>query len=386
MNRARIFFYVQHLLGIGHLRRATTLARALAAAGHDVRLISGGMAIASRELDGIEFMQLPAVMATDMSFKTLLDADGRAIDDAWREARRRRLLAMFDSVAPDLLLFELFPFGRWGMRFELLPLLDAAAAARPRPLVVSSVRDILVAKSKPARYVQMVDLAERHFDHVLVHGDAAVVPLFRTLPQARRISERVHHTGYVVDVGGRRGGPGDDGWDEVVVSAGGGRVGRRLLETAIAARPQTPYADQRWRVLVGYHVDETDFREIRALAGEGVIVERARTDFPSLLMNCALSISQGGYNTVMEALRAGCRIVISPYAGAEENEQTLRAELLAARGALHTIVEDGLTPARLAEVVRRAAETPPPGELGIDTDGAGTTVRLIAEWLDARSG
>ena len=25
----RVFFYVQHLLGIGHLRRATTLARAL---------------------------------------------------------------------------------------------------------------------------------------------------------------------------------------------------------------------------------------------------------------------------------------------------------------------------------------------------------------------
>ena len=171
-----------------------------------------------------------------------------------------------------------------------------------------------------------------------------------------------------------------------MVSAGGGRVGRRLLETAIAARPQTPFADKRWRVLVGYHVDQTDFREFRALASEGVIVERARADFPSLLMNCALSISQGGYNTVMEALRAGCRIVISPYAGAEENEQTLRAELLAARGALHTIAEDGLTPARLAEVVRRAAETPPPGELGIDTDGAGTTVRLIAEWLDARSG
>ena len=99
MNRARIFFYVQHLLGIGHLRRATTLARALAAAGHDVRLVSGGMAIASRELDGIEFMQLPAVMATDMSFKTLLDADGRAIDDAWREARRRRL-RIVDATCP----------------------------------------------------------------------------------------------------------------------------------------------------------------------------------------------------------------------------------------------------------------------------------------------
>ena len=39
---ARVFFYVQHLLGIGHLRRAAVLARALADGGFDVLLVSGG--------------------------------------------------------------------------------------------------------------------------------------------------------------------------------------------------------------------------------------------------------------------------------------------------------------------------------------------------------
>ena len=39
---ARVFFHVQHLLGIGHLRRAATLARALADGGFDVLLVSGG--------------------------------------------------------------------------------------------------------------------------------------------------------------------------------------------------------------------------------------------------------------------------------------------------------------------------------------------------------
>ena len=384
MNRARIFFYVQHLLGIGHLRRAKTLARGLAAAGHDVSLVSGGMAIPGGEAAGVELVQLPAVMATDLGFKNLVDDKGRPVDDDWRDRRRDRLLELLDDIAPDLLLFELFPFGRWGMRFELLPLLEAARARHSRPLIVSSVRDILVAKSKPERYERMVDLAEQYFDRVLVHGDEAVVPLYQSLPQARRIAERVHHTGYVVDARGRRGGPGDEGWDEVLVSAGGGRVGRALLETAIRARSMTPYATHTWRVLVGFHVDEADFAEIRALGGDGVIVERARTDFPSLLMNCALSISQGGYNTVMEALRAGCRIVISPYAGGEENEQTLRAELLGARGALHAIAEEGLTPERLAGMVRRAAEAPPPGEFNIHTDGVATAVRLIADWLATR--
>jgi predicted glycosyltransferase len=38
----RIFFHVQHLLGIGHIRRAAVLARTLAASGFDVLLVSGG--------------------------------------------------------------------------------------------------------------------------------------------------------------------------------------------------------------------------------------------------------------------------------------------------------------------------------------------------------
>ena len=39
---SRVLFYVQHLLGIGHLKRAATRARACAAAGLEVTVVSGG--------------------------------------------------------------------------------------------------------------------------------------------------------------------------------------------------------------------------------------------------------------------------------------------------------------------------------------------------------
>ncbi|MCH8110355.1 MAG: glycosyl transferase, partial [Proteobacteria bacterium] len=45
MSRRRVFFYVQHLLGIGHLRRAATITRAMAARGLDVTVASGGSEI-----------------------------------------------------------------------------------------------------------------------------------------------------------------------------------------------------------------------------------------------------------------------------------------------------------------------------------------------------
>jgi len=381
MTRRRILFYVQHLLGIGHLRRAVTLARGLAAAGFEVAVVSGGRPIPGHELGGADLVQLPPVAATDMSFKELVDEAGLPVDEAWKAMRRDALLGVFRALQPDLLLFELFPFGRWGMRFELLPLLEAAGATVPRPLIVSSVRDILVAKTKAARYDQMVDLAEAHFDRVLVHGDPELISFYETLPQARRIAERIHYTGYVVDTGGQRGGPGDDGWDEVVVSAGGGRVGQRLLETALAARALTSLRNARWRVLVGYHAGDDDFEALRATAAEGVVVERARGDFPSLLMNCRLSISQGGYNTVMEILRAGCRAVVSPYAGGEESEQTLRCELLAARGALEIVPEATLTPESLAAAIERALGRPAGVGATVRTDGVEASARLLAGWL-----
>ena len=42
MTSPRVFFYVQHLLGIGHLKRAAAVARALVEAGAEVEFVLGG--------------------------------------------------------------------------------------------------------------------------------------------------------------------------------------------------------------------------------------------------------------------------------------------------------------------------------------------------------
>ena len=84
MSAPKIFFYVQHLLGIGHQRRGATLTRAMQAAGLDVTYVSGGHAIPNLELAGANFVQLPPVRAVDLYFKELVDDNDRPIDDDWR--------------------------------------------------------------------------------------------------------------------------------------------------------------------------------------------------------------------------------------------------------------------------------------------------------------
>ena len=383
MSGRRVLFYVQHLLGIGHLKRAATLARAFAEAGLDVAVVSGGHEVPGLDLGSARFIQLPPTRATDLYFKVLVDDNDEAIDDSWRARRREALHEAWLAVRPHVLLFELFPFGRRQLRFEIVPLLEAAVAGPERPCIASSVRDILVAQHKTGRNDEMLGLIDRYFDHVLVHGDPSLVHFDRTFPHAARIAGKIAYTGYVVDRSGRRGGPGSPGHGEVVVSAGGGAVGLTLLQTAIAARGMTSLTSARWRVLVGISVPPADFESLCAAAPEGVTVERARPDFPSLVMNCALSISQGGYNTVMELLNAGARAIVVPYTGGIETEQTLRAEALEARGAIHVVAEAALSPAVLAAAVDAAIAAPRghPGDL--DTGGAERSAELVEEWAKA---
>jgi predicted glycosyltransferase len=389
LSAGRVFLYVQHLLGTGHFQRSATLARALAARGLEVVLASGGAAAAQLAPAGVRLLQLDPVRAADASFRRLVDAAGNPIDERWKARRSGELLAAWRASAAHALVIELFPFGRRQMRFELLPLLETARAAAQPPVIACSVRDILGGgQHDPSRQDEMIDLFERYFDHVLVHGDPAFVPFERTFRHTARLGARLHYTGYVV-AREPRAGDSRAGRGEVLVSAGGGAVGERLLETAIRCRAITQQDHRRWRVLVGDATSSQALERLTQLAAGcgdgGVVVERARGDFRSLLRNCALSVSQAGYNTTMEILDAGARAVVVPFAGGSETEQTLRARALAARGRVELVEEADLAPPRLAAAVDRAAAAPPPGPPPLDLGGAERSAALIEQWVTERA-
>jgi predicted glycosyltransferase len=356
--KKKVFFYVQHLLGIGHLKRAAIVAQALNQAGFEVTLASGGLPV-----PGVDVLQLPPVHSPD--FRQLLDQQGRPVDDAWKRGRAACLLAQFEKAKADALIVELFPFGRRQMRFELLPLLEEAAGA----LVVCSVRDLI--EPRPEREPEVLATFDRYFDHVLVHGDERVASFELTFGLAPRLAGRLHYSGYVV---AQAAAAGDAGTGEVLVSAGGGAVGRRLLETALEARALSSLRERPWRILAGVNA-----RGLESLNGEGFVVEQARNDFTLRLRNCVVSVSQAGYNTVMETLQAGARAVLVPYAGEGESEQALRARMLSH---LFEVVEEAaLTPETLAAAIDRAAARGRPSSGAIDLGGAARSAALLREWL-----
>jgi len=378
----KLAFYVQHLLGIGHHRRAELLARALVAEGFDTVILSGGTAVTGEDWGGARIVRLPAARADGVAFKTLVDTQGRPIDDAWRALRRTALLDTVAAEQPDILLLESFPFARRQFRFELLPLLDWARDQVPRPLVVTSIRDILVAKPEPKRVAEVVATIERSVDRVLVHGDPAVIRLDATFPAAAAIADRLHYTGFVAAPAPARAAAARDG---VIVSVGGGAVGAELLLAAAAARALTRALDRPWRLITGPLMPAPQVAAIEAAAPPGVAVERHRADFRDLLGGAVLSISQAGYNTVLDLLQAGPRMVLVPFAASGETEQTIRAAQLAAAGRAVIVPEADLTPELLAAAVDRALAAPAPAKLALADDGAAASARLLRRWLAARA-
>ena len=144
-NRS-VLFWVQHLLGIGHLQRALRIADALIEQGIAVTVVSGGMPQPLPHHPDVALVQLPPLRARDTSF-ALIDEAGAPIDDRLRERRRAALLAILAAVRPDAVVLEGFPFARRAFRFELDPLIAAVRAAPRRLPVICSVRDIVVVRT-----------------------------------------------------------------------------------------------------------------------------------------------------------------------------------------------------------------------------------------------
>lgn len=384
----RVVFYCQHVLGVGHVFRSLEIVRTLA--DHEVVMVTGGAEVAFDPPPNMIHERLPGLMMSP-DFTTFIPMEPGADIDQVRARRIERFRHVMDQYRPDVLLVELFPFGRRSFRFELLPVLAGVRAGEWGPCKAAcSLRDILVEKPDPAKYARRVlSMLNPHFDLVLVHADPALVTLDETFPAVADIAPPVRYTGYVA----RRPEPGAGaalrrelglgGTPLIVASAGGGQVGNELVRAAIRAsvlvsetRPHALHA------FTGPYAAGADHDRCLALAADHphITVRRFTGRFPAYLDAADLSISLGGYNTTMNLLAADTYGLILPFA--QNREQTMRARRLQDHSAVGLLTPQDLDPDRLAArithaLTRTTAATP------LDLDGATTTARLLQDLAGA---
>jgi predicted glycosyltransferase len=281
---------------------------------------------------------------------------------------------------------ELFPFGRKKFASELLPLLERARQrGRRQPLVVCSLRDILVGRPDDPGYDQRaVRLANAFFDAVLVHADPRLARLEDTFTSAAELRVPVVYTGFVLGAPVRNAAMRPQ--RKIIVSAGGGMVGEPLFRAAVEAQPQLWRSERvGMHIVAGPFLPEPAWRSLRE-AGSHLPALRLSRFVPNLrneLRGAAGSVSQFGYNTALDVLWSGVPALAVPYATQTEDEQTRRATRLEGLGLVRVLQAARLDGPTLASEMARLLHFRP-APLSVDLDGAGNTARLIEELLRKR--
>jgi len=372
----KVLIVVTHLLGSGHLRRAINLSHEFVASGHSVTLVSGGVPVKTFDTQGLSFVQLSPLCSDGTNFTRLLNADGSGADEPTIQARENKLIELIQNLQPDILITELFPFGRRVLQREFLGLLDAAQALPTVPVILSSVRDILASPSSEKKAQKTEELIVNYYDGVVVHSNSATTPLNASWPVTDLIQKKLFYTGYVAQsVSDYKA---EQNTEEVIVSAGGGSVGRHIYETAIEASRLLP--DRRWRLLIGGSDSQIEVTRLKTLAtGSATVIEPNRPDFRELLSGALCSVSMCGYNTAIDLLLTGTPGVLVPFDAGGEQEQTLRARSLSKRSAYTLLLADDMTPESLCSAVEQASVA---GRFTIDKNqfnGALETVRFATK-------
>ena len=387
-SRPVILFYCQHVLGMGHFVRSMELVRGLQ--DFQVCFFNGGESVPGFPLPpSVEMVQLPP-LTSNAACKTMPSTDHCQSLAEIKDARIHCLLDGYERLNPDLVIIELFPFGRKQFAFELVPLLARVRLAGRRTKVVCSLRDILVSKRDQQRYeARVCALLNRYFDALLIHADPQLQRLEETFSSVNAIQTEIKYTGYVVqtsdtaltdlhddDIALETS---DDPF--ILVSIGGGRVGYELLACAVkASEILAQHQPHHMLVFTGPYLPEEQFRTLKCMTENKpyVTLRRYTARFLSYMEQADVSVSMAGYNTCMNILTTGVTALVLPFIGGGDNEQTIRAKKLEELGVVNVMQPQELQPARLAENIMRRLRTKA-SQPALNLRGVESTAAFVSE-------
>jgi len=379
-----IFYYCQHVLGIGHFHRSMEICRALSKK-HTVTLILGGPPVEINQPQ-ISVLQLPGLQM-DETFQNMVPCQPGTPLEQVKSNRQKTLFQYFQGKSPDVFITELYPFGRKAFRFELDPVLKGIREGTLSPcLCYCSVRDILVEKTSGKEKFErrVVKTLSGFFAGILIHSDPAIITLDTTFDLYDEIDIPVHYTGFIAKQAAKTGRKEireklnlQPDTKLIVASIGGGNVGADFLSSVVEAFHFLQVPHSHLQIFCGPYCSENNYKKLQKSAQKNISVDRFTSCFPAWLEAADLSLSMAGYNTCMNLVRSGIPSLVSPF---EQNlEQRLRAQKLGKKAPISILDKNDLHPPVLAELMRSQLHKQ---RLCTDImlEGATETMRQIEVW------
>lgn len=345
MRVPKVLFHCQYVYGLGHLIRALQLAKGLVN-DFEVYFLSGGEAVEGISIDNeINFIQLDALYKEEDSNKLSSVDDSLNTEDCLVK-REKVINNLIKNIRPDVVLTEHFPFG-FLFEKEVLNLISNARNANNQVKIVSSVRDIIESKKGSESDQKTVTFLNKYYDLLLVHGDENIIPLETSFSLSNEVNIRQISTGYVVENSlkkylNRK--------KTIVVSVAGGRVGRELKDAVINAFKNIQNKVNH-KLLIFDGAFSTDFEQ-KSSNDQIQYFKFNRSMFLNELSQSDVSISLGGYNTTVESLYVGNKVLIYNREFLGQNfEQEIRISSLSDLGFIKSLEVEDLEQNRLAGII-----------------------------------
>lgn len=377
-----VMMYSHDTIGLGHMRRNASIAAALIERVPNVSVLMmvgcpAGMVFELKP--GIDFVKLPSL--AKLGRNQWRASSLRVSPDTTRSIRMGILDRAADAFRPDILLVDHEPAGIWE---ELVPTLKAIRL-RGGTSVILGLRDIL---DDPKRTRALwgkqgtEEVVRDLYDGIFVYGDRRVFPSSDHYGLELLQPDNVTYCGYVTTA--HQGSNRDRNNAiprRILVSGGGGRDAYPVLNASLDALACiNPERRPGMTLIAGPLMDEELRAPLAARAKQlGAEFLDRTSDMPALLDAADLLVTMGGYNSVTEALAAGCPTIVIPRIG-PSSEQRLRAECLERFGLVETMSQEVLDPEALAKRFRRCAGSRAP-MIEVPLDGAAKAATLIAERL-----
>jgi predicted glycosyltransferase len=370
-DRKKILYYCQSLVGVGHLACSLRIINELLQHAQ-VDLIQGGLDTGTTlDHPGFRNLILPTLLHDTESGGFFDPDDQRGIDEIW--SARSEAITGFLRSPYDAIVVEFYPFGRRRFKREIQDLFRMVRETSGPVPIFTSVREVLVPRALEKER-RMVDTVKKHIHTVFIRGDAEVIRFEETFSLAHEIADRLCYTGYISPPPPQFR---PERKKQILVSQGGGNVGRELLEGAIGAAALMP--GYSFLLATGSRTTPAELNELRAtVRSSNVEITPFLPDFQRHLMESAVSISMGGDNTLLDVITARTPALAYPYQG--NSEQGFRIKKFAETGLLHALDGCELLPERLKAKIELALNTPYPAR-DIAVNGAFVTSEKIRSIL-----
>lgn len=387
LDHARILIYSHDTFGLGHLRRCQAIAHALVDRfkGLSVLIISGSPIASSFEFRArVDFVKIPSVIKNYNGEYTSLD---RHIDLTETLALRRSIIlhtAM--SFDPDIFIVDKEPMGLRGEVEETLTYLERRGC-----LKVLGLREVMDSPALLEREWARHDMMRKidlHFDDIWVYGPKEFWDPFSGLDAPDGLKMRRLFTGFL-----RRDvredlpeGPLPE--NMLVVTAGGGGDGARLMSQALAAYEADPSLVHPLVLVLGPFMSADERKDILESARHNphARVIHFETHLIPLMRAASGVVSMTGYNTFCEILSLDQRALFVPRVLPRE-EQLIRAKRASELGLgamLHPDEADD--PRAFAKALHELPRRPRPSEIKtpVDMQGLERICDRVASYFEGR--